>query len=847
MAWLSLDQSDNHPATFWTYVITALQRVWPEVGRSALSLLRLPKPPPIETLLAMVLNEVDAIPQDLVLVLDDYHLIDAGPIHEGIVFLLDHLPAQMHLVIASRADPMMPLARLRGRGELAEIRAADLRFTLDEAAAFLNGAMGLDLSAQNVAALEARTEGWIAALQLAALSLRGRDDASGFITAFTGDDRYIVDYLVEEVLQRQTEPVRAFLLQTSILNRLHAPLCDAVNGQVSGRAMIESLERGNLFVVPLDDRRQWYRYHQLFADVLQAHLLAEQPDQITVLHGRASAWFEQNAQPSDAIRHALAANDLARAAGLVELEAQAAVRAHQPDRLIAWLTPIPDDLIRAMPVLSTYYAMALQGVGALEASASRLRDAEWWLDDAADEMERPTATSGAMVVVDQGALQSLPSRIALARGYLTMSAGDVAGTVAQAHRALNLLPADEHHWHGAASALLALAHWASGDLAAAGPLHTAGVASFERAGDIVLAFSAAYHDADLLKARGRLAEAGRRYERSLQLATRYGDPAPPGVASLHFGLSDLCCEHDDLEGAAQHLQRGEALGDSAALPRTAYRRCLAQARLHQAQGDLDGAIDLLDQAERLFVPSPTPFIRPIAAWKVRLRLAQGKLAEALDWTRAQGLSVEDDADYAREYQHITLARVLIAQAAEGGEDRSIHAVGDLLDRLRQAAEAGGRTGAVIEVLVLQAIAQRALGDIPASLVQLERALILAEPERYVRLFVEEGSPMRDLLRHASAAGIGGDYARRLLAACEGHTGRAVAAPRATVAGLLEPLTPREVEILRLVAAGMRNQAIADHLVISLSTVKRHIANTYGKLDVEHRSAALARATDLRLL
>jgi LuxR family maltose regulon positive regulatory protein len=699
--------------------------------------------------------------------------------------------------------------------------------------------MGLDLSAQQVAALESRTEGWIAALQLAALSMQGRDDVSSFIAAFTGDDRYIVDYLVEEVLQRQPDGVRRFLLQTSILDRLSGPLCDAVTGDEGGRGMLERLERGNLFVVPLDNRRQWYRYHHLFADVLQAHLREEQPGEIPILHGRASDWFEQHGQPADAIRHALAANDVVRAAGLVEREAQAAMQRHQPDRLVAWLAPIPDDLIRAMPVLGTYYAMALQGLGELEASAARLDDAERWLDDAAD--------AAAMVIVDEDAFQSLPSRIAIARGYNAIAARDTAGTMAQARRARALLAEDEHHWQGTAAALLALAHWVRGDLATARPLHAEGVARFERAGDSGLAVSSAYHDAELLKVCGCLSEAGRRYERALELAMRRGDPAMIGVANLHFGLSELACERDDLDRATHHLQQGEALGDASALPRNAYRRYLARARLRQAQGDLAGALELLDQAEPLVVRGSVPNVRPVAAWKVRLWVAQGRLAEAVNWTRAQGLSVDDDFAYSREYHHLTLARVLLACYQRDRDDHTVQMVGRLLQGLRDAAEAGGRMGAVIEILVLQAMLHQALGDVPTGLLHLERALALAEPEGYVRRFVDEGEPLRDLLRHATAAGIGGVYARRLLAACAEPTDVASAPPRVAVAGLAEPLTAREVEILRLVAAGLKNQAIADHLVISVATVKRHIANTYGKLAVDHRAAAVARARDLHLL
>ncbi len=318
-AWLSLDQGDNEPASFWTYLIAALQTVRPRIGVSALAMLQTPQPPSIEAGLADLLNELSALPDDIVLVLDDYHAIEAHDIGAGMAYLLEHLPHQVHLVIATRADPVLPLGRLRGRGELVEIRAADLRFTPDEAAAYLNGMMGLDLAAPDIAALEARTEGWIAALQLAALSMQGREDIAGFIAGFSGDDRYIVDYLVDEVLQRQPDRVRSFLLETSILDRLSGPLCDAVTGQGGGKAMLEALDRANLFLVPLDDRRRWYRYHHLFADVLRAHLLDERPDQVPELHRRASEWYEQNDERSEAIRHAMAGEDFDRAADLVEL------------------------------------------------------------------------------------------------------------------------------------------------------------------------------------------------------------------------------------------------------------------------------------------------------------------------------------------------------------------------------------------------------------------------------------------------------------------------------------------------------------------------------------------------
>jgi LuxR family transcriptional regulator, maltose regulon positive regulatory protein len=445
-AWLSLDQSDNEPTLFWAYFIAALQTVHPELGKNTLSLLRSPQSLPVETLLGLLLNEVSVHEQHSVLVLD-YHRIDAQPIHQAIGFLVDHLPPQLHLVIASRADPSLPLSRLRARGQLAELRAADLRFTVEEAVTFLIDITGLDLAEQEVAALEARTEGWIAGLQLAAVSMRGRDDRTGFINAFTGHDRHIVDYLVEEVLQRQSAAVHSFLLQTSILEHLTGSLCDAVTEQQTGRAMLEALERGNLFVVSLDDQRRWYRYHHLFADVLQARLRQELPERVRVVHGRASAWHERHGQLDDAIRHALAAPNVERAAGLIELVARSIVRNHQSARLREWIKALPDDVVRVRPVLCTYYAFSILGLGELKLAEARLNDAERWLDACVGTPGERTSPAE-MLVADQEELRSLPGTIALARSFRAQAVGDSAGAADHARRALDLLPENDHVWRG---------------------------------------------------------------------------------------------------------------------------------------------------------------------------------------------------------------------------------------------------------------------------------------------------------------------------------------------------------------------------------------------------------------
>jgi LuxR family maltose regulon positive regulatory protein len=854
-AWVSLDPGDNDPALFWAYVITALQTVRPGVGANALSLLHSPQPPPIESILTLLINELAAIEDDFVLVLDDLHVIDARPVHGAIAFLLDHLPPPMHLVITSRSDPPLPLARLRGRGESTELRAADLRFTPDEAATFLNEVMGLGLSAPDIAALEGRTEGWIAGLQLAALSMQGHQDVSGFIRAFAGDHRYIVDYLVEEVLQRQPEPVRRFLLQTAILDRLTGPLCDAVTGQDDGTARLDALERGNFFVVPLDDTRRWYRYHHLFADVLTAHLLAEQADQVPSLHRRASEWYEQNGLPAEAIRHALAAGDVARAADLVEMAMPAMRRSRQEATLRSWLQTLPDELVRVRPVLSAGYAGVLLACGEVEGVEDRLRDAERWLGTTAGTSERPEAPSvetcpeqsRRMVIVDEDEFRRLPGAIAVYRAGRALALGDVAGTVPHARRALDLVPLDDHLYRGAAAALLGLASWTSGDLEAAHRSYADGMAILQRAGYIADAIGGVIALADIRIAQGRLREAMSTYERALQLATEQGAPGLRGTADMYVGMSELHRERNDLDTATHHLLRSKDLGESAAFPQNPYRWCVAMARIREAEGDLDGALDLLDEAERRYVSDFFPNVRPIAALKTRLWIAQGRLGQALGWARERGLDASDDLSYLREFEHITLARVLLARAKADRADRSMREAMALLERLLHAAEAGERTGSVLEILVVQALAFAARGDIPRALEPLERALTLAEPEGYVRLFVGEGEAMRTLLRHAAARGTATAYTRRLLSTFDAPVRPAPTPAQAPATDLVEPLTAREVEILRLIAAGLRNEEIAGRLFIGLSTVKRHIANAYGKLGVGHRTEAVARANELNLL
>lgn len=828
-AWLSLDEGDSDPARFLAYLVVALRTVAGDIGQGTLDMLQSPQPPPTESMLSALLNEIATLPQSVVLVLDDYHLVDSEPVDRAVAFVLEHLPPQLHLIIATREDPRLPLARWRARGELTELRAADLRFTATEAAEFLNRVMSLDLSATDVTALEARTEGWIAGLQLAALSIRGRPDAAGFIQAFTGSNRFVLDYLVEEVLERQPQAARSFLLQTSILDTLCGPLCDAVTGQRHGKDTLERLERDNLFVVPLDDDRRWYRYHHLFADVLQAHLLEEQPDQLPTLHTRASRWYEENGSRSDAVRHALLAEDFEWAADLIELAGPSVVTGSHTAIWLKWARSLPDELIRARPVLSVWYAYALLGTGELEAAEARLTDAERWLEPGPGQ---PT------VAVGQEELRSLLATIGVARAYRAHSLGDVPGTVKHARGVLELLPEGDHLRREQAIALMGMTYWTSGDLEATDRLFADYSQRQVTAGNILVAISAMSVLPDIRPALGRLRGAVDALTRLLQVVVDQGEPLPPETADLYRGLGELALEQGCHAAAAAHLLRSKELGEQGEQPVWRWRWHVAQARLREAQGDPEGALGLLDEAQRLFIRTPLPDARPLAALKARIWATQGRLTEALEWARERGLSVDDDLSYLHEFEHVTLAKVLIAR----GE---LEAIG-LLERLLQAAEEGGRIGSSIEILVLQALAHHAQGDTSAALAPLERALSLAEPEGYVGVFVSEGPPMARLLTAAASRRIAPDYARRLLAAfpSTGPDGAEPPGARFEGPGLL---SDREIEVLHLIATGLTNREIAAQLFLSVYTVKAHARSIYDKLDAHSRTQATARARELGIL
>ncbi|WP_329000378.1 LuxR C-terminal-related transcriptional regulator [Kribbella sp. NBC_00709] len=797
-AWVSLEASDQDPITFWTYVLTALDRAAPGIGEGALAVLQ-SGPVSIETILAGVLNELSVLPGEVDLVLDDYHLADCLEISHGMTYLLDHLPPQLQLLISTRADPALPLARLRTRGQLVEVRAADLRFTIQETSSYFTG-LGLDATA--IATLEERTEGWIAALGLAALSLRGRSDTAGFINDFAGDDRYVVDYLVDEVLDRQPEQVRRFLLETSVVDRLTGPLCDAVTGQPGGTAMLESLERQNLFVVPLDDRRQWYRYHHLFADVLRARLLAERGD-LAELHRRAAQWYDDAGDTVAAVHHAVAAGDVDHAADLVELAVPALRRQRQEATIRRWLDDIPDEVVRRRPVLAIGFVGAMMASNEFPGVEQRLDDIERQLAGPADDF----------VVVDREELARLPSGIATYRAALALIAGNPAGTIEHAAVAIRRAFPGDDLTVSAASALSALASWAGGDLESAHRGYSAAAAGLERAGHISDVLGCSVTLADLEITLGRLRHAQATLERALDVGH-----GVRGTSDMYVGLSRLACERNDLDAATDYLRRAEDLGVASDLPQNPYRWRLAMARIREAEGDLDGALALLDAAIKVYVGDFSPNVRPLTAVRARLLIARGELSAAQEWAG----TVPEDESYLDEYEHVTLARLLMAQRADAVP---------LLDRLQAAAEAGGRTGSLIEILVLQAIA----GRDPAAL---ERALTLAEPEGYVRVFIAEGAPMLMMLqRHRPPSA----YLRRLLDTTQRPA--RVTTPQA----LLDPLSDRELDVLRLLTSELDGPSIARELVVSLNTVRTHTKHIYTKLDVNNRRAAVRRAHQLGLL
>jgi LuxR family transcriptional regulator, maltose regulon positive regulatory protein len=857
VAWISLEQDDDDLTRFWSYVFTALSRTHQGLGTSALALLQaspLSPLPPIETVLTVWINDLVVLPHEVALVLDDYHVISAQPIHRSLTYLLDHLPPQLHLVMATRADPPLSLARLRARGHLTEIRAADLRFTSEETAAFLTRTLALELSAQDIATLEARTEGWIAGLQLAALSMQEHKDIPGFLKAFTGSHRYIIDYLVEEVLARQSELVQTFLLQTAILERLQGPLCEAVVGgmggmgepigEASGQRMLEQVEQANLFLTPLDDSRLWYRYHQLFAEALRHRLQRTHPALVPELHRRASAWYEQHGMARDAVHHALAATDFAQAARLIEQAFNTLVRRGEIATLQRWAAALPDELVRSNIELSVLLGWLLFISGKHDEALRHLRDMEhtFGLDQlSAEHPEQQRLPPGSR---NQAAILG---RIAAIRAAIALTQGDLPRTITLSRMALAYLP-KESMARSYVAGYLGKAHYFGGNIgAASSALEEACRVSWEV--NHIFGLFLVIHDlAHLHILQGHLHRADQTYRQALQqVLERSGHQ--PAMGPAYVGRGNLEREWNHLDAAASLLQEGIKLCEQTGNTQAILQAYIGLAFIHQARGDAGGASALMQQAVHIW-EQRSPRGTQVEAAQAWLFLMQGDEAAALGWVQHCGLSVDQDLNHLREREYLTLVRVLIAQ------HRLDEAV-KWLAKLLQLAEAQGRTGSVIEILMLQAEALHASGEVNQAIERLSRALSLAEPEGYIHLFVDEGVPMARLLvqlharRKSDQPGSIG-YREKLLALLGRTHVEDLPHLAAGVAGLgtyplSEPLSERELEVLRLIGAGCSNREIADRLVIAVSTVKWYVNTIYGKLQVQSRTRAFARARELDIM
>ena len=847
VAWLSLDEGDNDPARFWRHVVAALGQVQPQAAERIAPLLGPPSPPSFEGLVTALINELAGQlgADEMLLILDDYHLIDAQPVHASLGFLLEHRPAALRLVLASRADPPLGLARLRGRGQLAELRAAELRFTVEEAAALLRQAAGPALPEAAVAALTARTEGWVAGLQLASLSLRQHSDVAGFVATFSGSHRYVLDYLTEEVLEHQPDEVRSFLLETSVLERLSGGLCDAVTGRAGSQAMLERLERANLFLVPLDEVRGWWRYHQLFADLLRARLLEHQPGQAVQLHRKAAAWCEEHGLADDAVHHALGAGDATWAARLVEQHVDELILRSEGATIARWLAALPANLASSRPRLCLARTFVAVADGDVDAAGPPLDAAERIYADAVDEPFEPSVGRAASLLVN------LPAIIALERAALAHLRGDVEGTAAAASRALAAIGEGEWmldsvtRWH------LAVAEWLRGRLPEAERAFASGIAQWRQAGELTLAAWGGHYLGQVQRARGRLDAALGTYQQTLEITAPPGRSALPASGVPQVGLAEVAYQRNELDTALAHVTEGIALCRRFAYTQPLATGLAALAWIRQAHGDPAGALAAMGEAG-LAAPGPASLLNPVPAQRARLLLAQGEVTAAARWMEERGLGPDDEPGYPRELEYLVLARVLLAQ------DRPGPAL-TLLGRLHTAAAAQGRTGSVIEVQALQALALAAAGDDNAAVNTLAQVLTLACPEGYVRVFADEGAPMAALLgrliaaqrtQQTAADGIPLAYLGRLARAF--GPGTAATGPRgragtAVVAGLVEPLSEREREVLRLLAAGKPNQQIAEELVVTLHTVKKHVTHVLGKLGAANRTEATARARELGLL
>jgi LuxR family transcriptional regulator, maltose regulon positive regulatory protein len=847
VAWVSLDARDGDGNRFWAYTLHALEAASPGCASVALTMLEAGNAG-FEQVVAGLVNELSVRPDPLTLVWDDYHLADTAEVSDSVALLLEHRPPQLHLVLSTRADPALPLSRLRARGQLVEFRAADLRFTAEETGLYLNRVHSLGLAAGDVEALGSRTEGWAAALQLAAVSLRGREDATAFIASFAGDDRYVVDYLVDEVLDQQPTHLRRFLLDTSVLDRLCGPLCDAVTGPAAdmpGSAVLEMFERRNLLLVPLDDQRRWYRYHHLFGDVLQAKLLAERPEDVAGLHARATDWYDAAGEVEAAVRHAFAADDLDRAADLIEM-ATPELRRHRAEGLLrSWVPLVPVEVLAQRPVLASNLVGALMASNKYDGIGDRL-----------DALERALASPPeSLTIRDEVEWARLPAVVATHRAGLALVAGDLPATLAHADAALARAASDDRLTVAAASALKGLASWADGDLLTALRGYQAATQHLAATGHVSDALGCTVTVVDLELQRGNLDAAQNAAERALELAEAPvghlegpGGEVVRGTADMWTALARVAWERGNTKEASQHLHRAGDLGEAAGLPQQPYRWRVAMAHLRESDGDTTAATALLSEAERLFNGDFSPDVRPVPAVLARMHLRVDDLPAARSWAAAAGVSADDELNYLREYEHLTLARLLLAEHQATSDPQLLDQTAELLGGLHMAAVEAERTAAQVEALLLLAVVADAADRTDDALVRVQSAAELTRPRGWVRPFLEAGPRAVELLGLLPGEA---QFAAAVVAGAGGPSHPASPSvtsltPAGGQLALVEPFSSRELDVLRLLGSDLDGPAIARYLGVSLPTVRTHTQHIYAKLGVNNRRAAVRRAHQLHL-
>jgi LuxR family maltose regulon positive regulatory protein len=814
-AWLSLEDSDNDPVRFLSYLIAALQTIQPILAAGVLSGFRTLKPAAAESVLTQLLNEIAEIKEHCILVFDDYHLIHDKTIHGYLSFLSEHLPQKLHLVLCTRADPPLPLATLRARGQLTELRAGDLRFSREETVEFLNRLMGLDLSVPDIQVLADHTEGWIAGLQMAAVSLQGRQDASGFIKSFTGSNRYILDYLVEEVLSRQPETIQQFLLKTSILGRLTGRLCEVVSNQADSGAILEQLERNNLFIVPLDSERLWYRYHMLFADLLRRRAEQIYSEQMPELHRRASRWYEENDMITEAIDQTLAEKDFQRAMELIENHTQPTLMRSEFATVLRWIEALPEDLVRTRPLLCVYHALGLLMAGA------PMNQIQAQLDAA----------------VQAGSSDSIAGQLAAFRAFLAAIQGDIEESLRQSNLAMELLPEEEQFFRSAISRVLAnITYASSGDIPKSIQVFQENIRRCLAAGNITIAGALMSELGELRTIQGRLHEAKATYEQAIEQTVDAGGTSMPVAGLAMIGLGNLLREWNQLESAETLLNEGIELVRNLGAIGT-LDGYIALARVKQAQGDPQGAQQVMDTVHKIATRFDASDLDDLMVdlHRARLWLVQDQVEAAgrwhSEWVARRRRNNESLPYVLQELDQILHARILLARGDSEGCLKAAR-------QLQKDADKLGRNGIVLESLVLQCLASSSQGNKEQALQYLERALSITEPEEYLRIFLDEGPPMAQLLYEAAERGIHREYVGRILL---------VFPPSRDRQQLLEPLSQRELEVLQLLARGSSNKEVARELFISLPTVKWHASNIYGKLGVQNRTQAVAKARALGLL